>query len=398
MHTDIDVVVVGGGPAGATAAERLARTGVSVVLLDRSGRIKPCGGAIPSRLIDEFAVPETLVRARISVTRFIPPSARAVDMEIESGYLAVVDRDAFDEHLRVRAAEAGALRVEGIFTALMRDGNGNAIVHYCNDKGEATFRARMVIGADGARSVVARQALRAPNVKTVLAYQEIIDAPDDNPAFDGARCDLYYGGNISPDFYAWVMPRGDRASVGVSTAQRGLSLRQAVRDLRAATGLAGLPTHRTEGAPVPLEPLRRWDNGRDVVVIGDAAGVVAPCWGEGIYYAMASGAIAGEEVARALATGRARPLGDIRRRFMKMHGSAFALLGLMQRFSYGSDRQRERFVSMCADPQVRHIALDAYFHKRLLGRGWVAYVRVVARDFIAALVRTVRPLKDTKRA
>ena len=84
---------------------------------------------------------------------------------------------------------------------------------------------------------------------------------------------------------------------------------------------------RCEGAPIPLRPLRRWDNGRDVILAGDAAGVVAPASGEGIYYAMAGGRFAAAAVAEALASGRARALAGARRRFMSAHGGSSGSCG-----------------------------------------------------------------------
>ena len=80
-----DVVVVGGGPAGATAATDLAREGRSVLLLDRAGRIKPCGGAIPPRLIRDFAIPDSMLVAKIDTARMVAPSCRTSAPECGSG-------------------------------------------------------------------------------------------------------------------------------------------------------------------------------------------------------------------------------------------------------------------------------------------------------------------------
>ena len=99
-----DVVVVGGGPAGATAAHELVTAGRSVLLLDKGGRIKPCGGAIPPRLIRDFAIPEELLCAQIRSARMVAPSQRQVDMPIDGGYVGMVNREVFDEFLRARAS------------------------------------------------------------------------------------------------------------------------------------------------------------------------------------------------------------------------------------------------------------------------------------------------------
>ena len=88
-----------------------------------------------------------------------------------------------------------------------------------------------------------------------------------------------------------------------------------------------METIRREGAPIPLQPLRRWDNGRDVVLAGDAAGVVAPASGEGIYYAMLGGRLAAEAADKFCATGDARALRLARKRFMRVHGPVFWMLG-----------------------------------------------------------------------
>ena len=87
----------GGGPSGATAAEDLARSGHKVALIDRAGRIKPCGGAIPPRLIRDFHIPEEQLVAKITTARMISPTGRRVDIPIENGFVGMVDREHFDE-------------------------------------------------------------------------------------------------------------------------------------------------------------------------------------------------------------------------------------------------------------------------------------------------------------
>ena len=384
-----DVVVVGGGPAGATAANDLARAGFSVCLLDRAGRTKPCGGAIPPRLIADFEIPESLLVARANAARMVAPSGRRVDMPIKDGFIGMVDREHFDEWLRERAAASGAVRLRGKFKRLSRDADGTSIVHFQQPApggdGPAgrALRARIVIGADGARSEVARQGVpHATRGRCVFAYHEVVRTPAVLPpdGCDAARCEVHYQGVLSPDFYGWVFPHGDTISVGSGSADKGFSLRGAVGLLRHGAGLADAPTLRREGAPIPMKPLPRWDNGRDVMLVGDAAGVVAPASGEGIYYAMASARMAAQAVERTLRSGDARALGDARRSFMRAHGRVFWILGMMQRFWYSSDRRRERFVGICRDPDVQQLTFDAYMHKRLARRRPLAHVRIFFKD------------------
>jgi len=249
-------------------------------------------------------------------------------------------------------------------------------------QGLTSLRARAVIGADGARSQVGRQCVPgSAEMPAVNAYHEILRTPSNGGAdFEPTRCDVYYQGRLSPDFYAWVFPHGHSISIGVGTAQEGFSLRGAVRELRAATGLAEAETLRREGAPLPLRPLKRWDDGRNVVLAGDAAGVVAPASGEGIYYAMVGGQMAAEAVGAYCESRDARALGEARRQFMKAHGRVFQVLGVMQRFWYSSDKRRERFVSLCRDPDIQNITWDAYMNKRLVRAKPAAHVRIFFKD------------------
>lgn len=384
-----DVVVVGGGPAGATAAADLARAGRHVLLLDKAGRIKPCGGAIPPKLITDFAIPDSLLVAKVRSARIVSPSAREASMPVtEGGFVGMVDREHFDEWLRNRAALLGAERRAGTFERIERDEDGTTRVLY-HPKGAPpdapleSVRTRAVIGADGANSAVARQCIPgAEQKRLVFAYHEIVRSPTDAPRaqFDGERADVYYRGSLSPDFYAWIFPHGETTSVGTGSAHKGFSLKGAVRELREVAGLDQVETIRREGAPIPLKPLKRWDDERNILLAGDAAGVVAPASGEGIYYAMLGGRFAAEAVNEFLATGKAAALAQARRRFMRLHGPVFWILGIMQDYWYGNDARRERFVSICRDPDVQYLTWDAYMNKELVKARPLAHVRIFFKN------------------
>ena len=333
----------------------------------------------------------------------IAPSNREVDMPI-NGFVGMVDREHFDEWLRERAVSSGAERRNGSFKSVTRDDDGTAIVNYRSKSKDSAgdgkleqVRARAVIGADGANSAVARENVpEAANIPYVFAYHEIVRAPvGTGTGFSASRCDVYYQGKHSPDFYSWIFPHGDTVSVGTGTAVKGFSLKDATKAVRAEAGLADAETIRCEGAPIPLKPAKKWDNGRDIILAGDASGVVAPASGEGIYYAMLGGRLAADAVDDFLATNNARSLSMARKRFMKLHGRPFWILGIMQYFWYCSDKRRERFVAMCADPDVQRLTWEAYMNKELVRSDPMAHARIFFKDTVH-LLETLSPWRSKR--
>lgn len=387
-----DVVVVGGGPSGATAALDLVNSGHSVALLDREGRIKPCGGAIPPRLMEDFGITDEQLLCKVNTARMISPTGRHVDIPIENGFVGMVDRKDFDPFLRQRAADAGAEYFTGTFVRIDRP-NGTPVVIY-RDKAtqeERELPCKLVIGADGAKSRVGLAEVKdADKVPLVFAYHEIIKAPPKNDVYDPVRCDVIYDGAISPDFYGWVFPHGNSASVGMGTEISSVNLKEATAALRLASGLADCETLRKEGAPIPLKPLDRWDNGKDVVLAGDAAGVVAPSSGEGIYYAMVGGRVAATACAATLTSGRVSDLKLARKLFMREHKTVFRVLASMQNAYYRSDMRRERFVSLCHDIDVQRLTFEAYMNKKLVKARPLAHLKIGIKN-LAHLTGLVAP-------
>lgn len=380
-----DVIVIGGGPSGATAATELAKLDHKVAFIDREGRIKPCGGAVPPRLIKDFQIPESQIVAKIKTARMISPTARKVDIPIENGYVGMVERENFDEFLRARAEESGAHRFTGTFLKINRQSKGNLVTVVFKDKKtlkEVSLGTKLIIGADGARSDIARAEMPGGrSIPYVIAYHEIIQAPK-NDHYDPERCDVIYDGNISPDFYGWIFPHGKSASVGMGTGKNGFDLKAATAKIRENSGLDKCMTIRKEGAPIPLKPLDKWDNGKDLVLTGDAAGVVAPSSGEGIYYAMIGGQEAAFATHKCLLSKNPKDLQLARKRFMSEHKTVFRVLEAMQNAYYKSDNRRERFVSLCKDEDVQRITFESYMHKKLVARKPLAHLKIMVKNLL----------------
>ena len=128
------------------------------------------------------------------------------------------------------------------------------------------------------------------------------------------------------------------------------------------------------------------------MLAGDAAGVVAPSSGEGIYYAMVGGRVAATAAAACLASGRASDLMLARKLFMKEHKAVFRVLGAMQDAYYKSDMRRERFVSLCHDVDVQKLTFEAYMNKKLVHARPLAHLKIGVKNLmhLAGMVSPTR--------
>jgi geranylgeranyl reductase family protein len=290
---DYDVVVVGAGPAGSTTARCLANGGARVCLVDKARfpRPKPCGGALSPRTFSYLpSGAEQVVRTRIRRAVFTYQSGKPFEVvsRVPMGYM--ICREEFDTWLKVRAEEAGVVVREGVAVRGVEDtGNG-----YTVRAGAEAISGEMLIGADGAKSVVASQFLPGRPPARYLALEAEV-AQDGNDLGETVRVDV--GGY--PGGYAWAFPKGDRVNVGVMVeCNRGRGLRRALAQFVAGQGslscvaladLRAAPVAAPRSAPVPCAR-------SGVLLVGDAAHLADPFLGEGIYYAVRSGALAASAV------------------------------------------------------------------------------------------------------
>jgi geranylgeranyl reductase family protein len=299
-----DAVVVGGGPAGASAAHALAKGGARVLLLEKAHipRYKPCGGGITARARAASPLVAAFPPLSTASTVLIPRGEREVQCPLPEP-VAMVMRDRFDAHLVQAAVAAGVeLRDGAALNGLELDGSQVRL-----RAGADTVATRYVVGADGANGVTARLAGFPPMAPPAVAIEVELAAGD--------RAGDRYTGAMLLDLrciqggYGWIFGKGEHLSVGLGVF-RGTSR----HDLRAALARflvshADLRDGRIllqRGHRIPLAGGRRTRRCGPVLLAGDAASLADPLTAEGISYALASGRHAGAAVLEALAAGPVR--------------------------------------------------------------------------------------------
>ena len=314
MKSNYDVLIVGGGPAGALAAKTAAEAGNSVCLIEKRAAIGTpvrCAEGIGKELLKEYIRPDPRwISAEIERARIIVPNGTAISLDQdragnEVGY--VLDRKVFDRELVWQAAEAGAdVFVKTRATGPIMENGAVRGARVISTGTPAEIRAEVVLAADGTEAQFARRA----GLDTTVPLREMMSCAQylmTDIDTEAGSTDFYLGNEIAPEGYLWVFPKGDRtANVGIGITGRKSQDGSRAKDYLDRFVAKNFPNGKTIEAIVGGVPVCRplpCTVADGLMVIGDAARVVDPITGGGIGNALYTGRLAAQVASTCIEAG-----------------------------------------------------------------------------------------------
>jgi geranylgeranyl reductase family protein len=292
-----DVVVVGGGPAGLHAAARLAAAGFRTSLLEEHAAVgEPvhCTGIVAAEAFDEFSLSRHAALNELTTARFWSPAGQQLTYSPKRVEAIVVDRRVFDQELLLSAQRSGVTVHRGArVTSISIDAHGVTV----NAQG-GEMRARACVLACGANYALHRQVgLGMPQLLLHTAQIEVA-------ARTAGDVELHFGSEVAPKGFAWVVPviRGEQicARIGVMSDHAAPKyFDRLVARVGRRWGISPESIGRPRQKILPLAPISRTYADR-LLAVGDAAGLVKPTTGGGIYYSLLSAALAADVLTPAL--------------------------------------------------------------------------------------------------
>lgn len=348
MVKKYDVVVVGAGPAGSVAAMKAAEGGAKTLILEQHHlpRFKLCGGGVANWVIRHLSIPEEVLERRYKVLSFFtPPNYDRHDIELSGmGYFGVY-RDAFDYHLTKMALEKGAeLREKSKVNGVIKEGvQVKGVVTSTGEK----YEADVVIACDGAHSLVSKECgmwekwfiRKGETWEDQMSFCLGVEVKLGEKIVDerfGNSYMIFTGKDIAPLGYAWLFPKRENVSVGLGSMAKTIDkkpieyMNHFLKNNPVASKLLkGGEKILTKGAWIPIRNAYKPSYDAGLLIAGDAAGMVSPITGEGIFYAVRAGMDAGVTAAEAVNEGdfSAEFLSKYQKRWKKSIGIALDFQG-----------------------------------------------------------------------
>ncbi len=352
---DYEVLVVGGGPAGATSANFLVKEGIETCLIERNLEFnKPCGGGIPSAGLKDLELLDEIVKElkfnSIKKVTITPPFSEPIEVEFKNGEILIFNRLEFDSFLRQLAKKNGANIIEGelvsleegkIIKAIIKTKNGNIKTIHC----------KYLIGADGVNSRVCSLAdINKPNYFWTISFQ----IPSTNELKTDC-CEFWFGSSQASFFYSWVFPGCNYLSIGTG-AEKVNILKSLINNfIKKRFSYLDISKIKFRAFKIP-----RWNKGsfhkKNIILCGDALGTVMPVSFEGIYYAMKSAQFASEAI-------KQKKLELYEKLWNDRFRRQFSIMKKFQDYMFGNDNRIEKWLNIHRNPHIQELAMALWLRK-----------------------------------
>ena len=368
-----EVVVVGAGPAGSTAAKFLSEKGVKVLLLDKQKfpRDKPCAGGLPIRTLERFKFiqDDWIESYSYGACGYSSSLKYKLELRRDEPLIAMVLRKKFDHELVKLAINCGTSFMDGVSAKDIKilDNKAKILLENGNN-----IESEMVIGADGVWSTIAKKSGLCKNKKDICMclFEEypLSCKTLDNFLDEKRYCHIHINVNKTAG-YGWVFPKKEHVNIGITEFKQTLVPARRRKNLKDTFETYikilqenkiipdNLKIGRIRGAALPTCPSEKTYSDR-VILCGDAAGLANPISGEGIYYAMSSGEIAAEVITEALDKNNTTE--KFLSRYQKIWNNDFGRdLKILYRTSKFWSRNNEKLVRIISkDRKLSELVLD----------------------------------------
>jgi len=369
-----DVIIVGAGPAGSTAAKFLSDKGINVLLIDKDKfpRDKPCGGGLPIRVFNRFPYinKDWIESYSYAAFAYSPSLKYKMELQRDEPLVAMILRKKFDYELVKLAIDSGTDFLDGksavdieiltnIAKVLLDDGT--------------TIESKIVIGADGVWSTIAKKTGLRKKITNICMclFEEYKISSKTLDQFLGEKrtCHIHVNVNKSPG-YGWVFPKKEHVNIGITEFQHAIDPLKRKKNIKSTYEAYirilkenkiipdNLKIGRPRGAALPTLPLEKTYSDR-VIICGDAAGFPNPVSGEGIYHAVSSGEIAAKVITKALEKNNTSE--KFLSRYQKIWKKDFGKdLKILYNTSLLWGKDNEKLIdTICLDKKLSEFAVDA---------------------------------------
>ncbi|MEN2986662.1 MAG: NAD(P)/FAD-dependent oxidoreductase [Thermodesulfovibrionaceae bacterium] len=357
---DCEVLVVGGGPAGATAARFLAQAGIDTILIEKNLSFhKPCGGGVPSAGLKDLDLADEVEKiplSRVKKIKIYPPFSTPIEVELKGGEIYIFNRFIFDSFLRELAKKKGAQIVEASLESLKFEKSRIISTAKKREGERINISSKYVIASDGVNSKVS-SLLGLPQISyywTVSLHIPKISNNED-------CCEFWFGSSHASFFYSWVFPALEYLSVGTG-AEKIDKLTELIKNfLKKRFGDKVNPaSFKLKAYKIPRWSRRIFFKG-NVFFTGDAIATVMPVSFEGIYYAMKSAQFAAQAIKEKNPTIYEKLWKE---RFLNQ----FLIMKKFQDFMFGNDKRMDQWLNIHRDPAIQELAMALWLRKEKGGK------------------------------